>query len=163
MPVVTCQNCKKNWLMSNRELQLLFYGELPVCSSKCLVQFIQNSPKTEENNSYCSHTGDLGGNIWSEIVRMMFKSRFEAKIAEILYENQIKFEYEQYLFHVGTTVYVPDLYLPEYDMFLEVKGAWGVGSKNKLAQFFNDYPTTKLTLIPWVVGEGLIEPENSFI
>ena len=61
--------------------------------------------------------------LWfSEKLNILFRSSWEKQLAECLFNNQIKFEYETYKFRYNHLYnYIPDFYLPHYDLFIEVK------------------------------------------
>lgn len=50
-----------------------------------------------------------------------FRSRLEARWAIFFNVGGIRFEYEPEGIDDGSTLYLPDFYLPDYDMFVEVK------------------------------------------
>lgn len=50
------------------------------------------------------------------------RSRWEAEIANTLRELGIKHEYEKRRIHLGDCSTLPDFYLPDHDLYLEVKG-----------------------------------------
>jgi len=80
-------------------------------------------------------------------------SGFEMFVAESLYDAELPFVYEKYYFNVGTTIYVPDFYVTTKDVFLEVKGKWGVNSKKKLLQFKQENPTVNHILVSWLAND----------
>jgi hypothetical protein len=51
-----------------------------------------------------------------------FRSGLEAIVAEMLDKCDIQWEYEPKRFVLSWTTYCPDFYLPEFDIWLEVKG-----------------------------------------
>jgi hypothetical protein len=66
-------------------------------------------------------------------------------VARFLQSNDILFEYEKYTLPLGTKTYTPDFYLTEYNLFVEVKGAWASGSKKK---FYMAQKHIDLILLP---------------
>ena len=52
-----------------------------------------------------------------------FRSRLEARWAVFFDALNIKWEYEPEGYNINGTLYLPDFYLPEYQMFCEVKPA----------------------------------------
>lgn len=52
----------------------------------------------------------------------LFRSRVEARWAVFLTALQIKFEYEFEGYHLGDKMYLPDFYLPDHGVYIEVKG-----------------------------------------
>lgn len=51
-----------------------------------------------------------------------FKTKTEAKWAVYFETLGIKFQYEDYGFDLGNMNYLPDMYLPELGMWVEIKG-----------------------------------------
>ena len=74
-----------------------------------------------------------------------FRSSWEANIARILNYYNIKWEYEIKRFdfsneYEGVLSYQPDFYLPEYNIWIEVKGWMDEKSKERLKLFSQYYP-----------------------
>lgn len=74
-----------------------------------------------------------------------FRSSWEANFARILTYNNIKWEYEcqRFVFPYesgGILSYQPDFYLPEYDLWIEIKGWMDEKSKLRLEMFRQFYP-----------------------
>lgn len=83
-----------------------------------------------------------------------FRSAWEANIARVLNHLQINWQYELKRFYFENSVegvlsYQPDFYLPEFDMWVEVKGWMDEKSKTRLKLFKEQYPEeyNKLMLI----------------
>ena len=81
-----------------------------------------------------------------EDLNQYFRSRWEANIARYLSFLNIKWEYEKHRFSFneiksGILSYMPDFYLPELDVWIEVKGWMNEVSKLRLKyfeQFYSD-------------------------
>lgn len=64
------------------------------------------------------------------------RSPWEAKVCDILTDFGIKWDYEPQAFDMGKLgVYIPDLYLPDFDKWIEVKGWWRNKAKAKYEKF----------------------------
>lgn len=61
---------------------------------------------------------------WVEQFGVKFRSTYEARCAEILEENAISWVYEPRRFRLKNTTYMPDFFLPEFGVYLEVKGPY---------------------------------------
>lgn len=88
----------------------------------------------------------------SDLNGQFFRSAWEANIARLFNAMKIKWEYEPKTFYFekirrGCTSYTPDFYLPEYDVWIEVKGWMDDKSRTKLKRFAKYYPNEKLELI----------------
>ena len=87
---------------------------------------------------------------WSEIIRMGFRSGYEKSVAEYLWEQDVAFQYEPYTFMLGkgNASYTPDFYLPDYGVFVEVKGIFH--NRKKLRTFRELYPFP-LIVATWAI------------
>jgi hypothetical protein len=76
--------------------------------------------------------GDVpnGFEVWSHRLGQGFRSGFECLVAErLVLDWKMATLYEMYCIEVAEgRTYSIDFYLPDYGVFLEVKGAWGTGS-----------------------------------
>lgn len=70
-----------------------------------------------------------------------FRSSWEAIIAEYLDKAQFEYEYEKHKFYLNKELghYIPDFYIPEKDVFIEVKGRWLYDAKIKVDTFRKKY------------------------
>ena len=76
------------------------------------------------------------------------RSGSEHNIARILQLCGIDYDYELYTFKLtNNKTYRPDFYLPNEDIFYEMKGEWRGDSFEKLNLFHQMYPSIKLILI----------------
>jgi len=53
-----------------------------------------------------------------------FRSYWEANFAKWCDGSGIKWEYESQRFDLGSATYTPDFYLPEFNLYVEIKGYW---------------------------------------
>ena len=68
------------------------------------------------------------------------RSSYEVLYANWLTENNINFEYEpKRLRLTGNITYLPDFYLPNEDLWIELKGKWTEGQEEKVALFAQQY------------------------
>ena len=63
------------------------------------------------------------------------RSSWEIKFAKWCDKNNIKWLYEPKTFDLGYTSYTPDFYLPERDIYIEIKGYLRKESKDKIKIF----------------------------
>ncbi len=93
-----------------------------------------------------------GNKIW-------LRSSFEMRVAKILTERNIRWEYEPIAFPLENIekTYRPDFYLPDYDLWLEVKGWMRPSAQEKIDAFFIQYPDKNLTVL---FEKDIIELEN---
>lgn len=97
-------------------------------------------PKGAGNGKGSYFTKEDGEIIW-------LRSTYETRIAIILTKFGIKWEYEPRRFIINTTTYSPDFYLPEYDIWWEVKGYMRDSARIKIKQFFIWYPKEVLRIL----------------
>lgn len=68
------------------------------------------------------------------------RSTWEATVCDLLTDIGVKWLYEPKAFDLGFIVYRPDLYLPKYDVWIEIKGYWRDGEKAKVDAFSASHP-----------------------
>jgi len=76
-------------------------------------QLVRNKAKQKDGRRFIS-----------EKLQMAFRSNWEIELAELMSELGIEFEYEpeRFYFRAEHESYLPDFYLPEYNVWIEVKG-----------------------------------------
>lgn len=103
-----------------------------------------------------------------------FRSRLEARWAVFFDTAGIKYEYEKEGFDLGDAgYYLPDFWLPELDMWVEVKG-WApsdeevakaqelaIQSKKIVAMVFNTLGKYKIIPVPCEINGTVIRHENA--
>lgn len=84
-----------------------------------------------------------------------FRSGWEASVARWFNHQGIVWEYEPVRFRFlnikrGTRGYTPDFYLPELDLYVEVKGNLPAQDKTRMRRFRKNFPDefAKLRVIP---------------
>ena len=117
--------------------------------SKGILTKRQNNIYTTTENSYSRCRGG-----YREDLNKYFRSSWEANIARYLNFLHIKWEYEFKRFNFeeidsGVLSYMPDFYLSELDIWIEVKGWMDEKSKTRFKYFEKFYPeeNNKLILI----------------
>ena len=110
-----------------------------VCSRDCFVQFI-------EQHKGSVPIKDLLENFYKDKTPAVFsntnyladsRSQAERDLMELLNDLDIKYEYEAYsVMNTAKKIYLPDFYLPKYNLFIEVKdGLWEQGAYAKFSRF----------------------------
>jgi len=118
------------------------------CSKKCFYNCTW-----EERTERALEIRGNGYSHWTWYNGIHFRSTWEARVAKTLDENNILWEYEQYRVDLNTGVlynkkqqkkilksrkvwtYLPDFYLPEFNIWLEVKGWWRGPDLEKVKRF----------------------------
>lgn len=68
------------------------------------------------------------------------RSSWKLFICNLLSRLGINWEYEPQVFDLGFASYRPDLYLPNYNVWIEIKGYWRNGEREKVEAFSKLYP-----------------------
>lgn len=76
-----------------------------------------------------------------------FYSRWEANIARMYTFLNMRWQYAPKSFDIGGQTYTPDFYLPEKDMYIEVKNFWWTYSKIRDEKFRTIYPHIHLDVV----------------
>lgn len=76
-----------------------------------------------------------------------FRSSWEVKFAQWCDKNNIIWLYESKTFDLGNTTYTPDFYLPEFHLYIEIKGFWRDDAKEKFEEFQKQYQNEKIKVI----------------
>lgn len=103
----------------------------------------------------CSHKGKLStrfgkppfhgkGSYYNSI---WMRSSYEIILAKWLNKNKIEWLYESKTFDLGNTTYTPDFYLPEFNLYIEVKGWWRDKAKKKFEEFKQKYCGIRIKII----------------
>jgi len=75
------------------------------------------------------------------------RSSWEIAYAKYLDRQRIKWIYESKTFDLGETTYTPDFYLPEQDLYIEIKGYWREDALKKFKIFKKLYKNIKLSIL----------------
>ena len=88
------------------------------------------------------------GRFWSERLGMFFRSNWEIFIAETLEDLEVSWEFEPKRFHfrADKESYLPDFYLPDFDVWIEVKGYMDKRSQRRI-RLFKKYESPNFVLI----------------
>ncbi len=78
-----------------------------------------------------------------------FRSSYEYRFATILNQNNINWQYEPIAFKIKSInkKYYPDFYLPEYNLWIEIKGYWYPNMKEKFNEFIKEYSNIKIKVL----------------
>lgn len=112
--MIYCEICKNKMKPngSNIPKKLL----IPVCKPQCLVEFLQkhkNKLQNKNNSKEVKIKIDYGVH--------NYRSNVEEEVVEHFKLNNIEFYYENVIIYDNEYIYIPDFYLPEFKIFLEVK------------------------------------------
>ena len=77
----------------------------------------------------------------------MFRSSWEASFAQFLDNINETWVYESKTFELDNETYTPDFYLPNRNLWIEIKGYWYPKHKEKFEAFLEKYPEERIKLI----------------
>lgn len=96
-------------------------------------------------NGYCIH--GRGEWLTFDTKTVYLRSSYERRVVKVLERLGLRWEYESKPFNLGDRTYRPDFYLPDLDIWWEVKGWLDESNKRKMETFFSLYPDTFLRMI----------------
>jgi len=111
------------------------------CSAYCAIRVIgamTTSPKASKGKP--GIRADIDPNI-------NFYSTWEANIARVFNLIDLKWKYAPRIFDLGEHTYRPDFYLPDFNIYIEVKNFMGEYSAMRDRLFRERYPDIKLELL----------------
>lgn len=104
---------------------------------------IAQTNKVHKNKFKCHYKGGFRKDIGHFV-----RSTWEANICRTLNFLNEPYEYEKHVFKLEEgRRYVPDLYLPNYGLYIEIKAYMSEESKQKLTKFFQKYPDETLIIL----------------
>lgn len=126
--------CKKVFLASANI-------ERKFCSNQCAMAVIGGKPTSPR-----AARGKAG--VRKDISKTIyFYSRWEANIARLFNYLGIKWIYQPRTFNLGSQNYTPDFYLPDYNIYIEIKNFLWKYSKIRDRKFRKLYPDINLILL----------------
>lgn len=132
--VVSCVVCGSR---IERNLYRIKAAKRHYCSDKCKGAEVHtwSFPQTHYKVGFRE---DLGHAV---------RSTWEANVCRILRHLRLEYEYEPKSFRVGESRYAPDLWVPAWNCWIEVKGQLRPDAEAKLAEFRRLYPEERLVLL----------------
>ncbi|MEW6408134.1 MAG: hypothetical protein AB1465_05595 [Patescibacteria group bacterium] len=117
------------------------YKERKFCSNKCAMSVIGGKPTSPKAaRGKAGIRKDISDTIY-------FYSRWEANLARLFKYLNIKWTYQPRTFDLGSQNYTPDFYLPEKNIYIEVKNFLWKYSIIRDKKFRKLYPNLKLFLL----------------
>lgn len=130
---LNCAYCGNSFTIKEHRIFYLRY--LPkVCSIDCFVRLITTGKEIEE-------VAEMASCIRKDLyIQNNYKSGWEVEFSKFLINQKIDFLYEPFAFNVfKDNYYIPDFYLPNSGVFIEVKGKWEKQAKNKFLSFISKF------------------------
>jgi uncharacterized Zn-finger protein len=84
---------------------------------------------------------------WTKYKSIWMRSTWESAFAKWCDKNLIKWQYEPKTFDLGNITYTPDFYLPEFNLYIEIKGWWRDNAKIKFKLFKQKYCGERIKLL----------------
>jgi hypothetical protein len=85
-----------------------------------------------------------------------FRSTYEVRAARSFDRLGMRWEYEPKRFDLGGSyTYLPDFYLPDEDMYVEVKGYYGPKSAETMSRMFEAHPDVSVAILQRLQIEAL--------
>lgn len=151
-------------ILTMKEMKYLYNRDNFLCSAACLRKSLhdyeqQDLPntgirffsKTEIDNQRTERS------VWSRDLGEFFRSEWELIVAGFLNFIDMPYIYEGVVMKIGKKHYIPDFFLPDKNLFIEVKGLWLAGSKAKLRKIGKERPDINIMVIPWILRRSLLE------
>jgi hypothetical protein len=111
------------------------------CSIKCSIKTIGSLPTSPRAaRAKSGIRTDINPNTY-------FFSRWEANFARILNLMGIRWVHQPMRFQLRSQKYTPDFYLPDFDIYVEIKNYLSDYSLRRDSQFRELYPELRLSLI----------------
>lgn len=142
---------------SKREFDTFYnIGNITFCDLDCFKKYVESTQYIRfdrhlEDRIRPLQPGEMGGEptTYSPKLRTAFRSGYEAVVAEkMILEFGWNVRYEPDMIKVSSSkVYIPDFYLPDFGVYLEVKGVFLNGSRKKFQQVQEMFGPERLLLI----------------
>jgi len=133
---IVCRNpdCRKKFFIER-------WKKTKFCSVICAMRIIGGQPTSPKAaRAKAGIRGDISSSIY-------FYSRWEANVARLFTLAGIQWIHQPKTFDLQRQKYTPDFYLPEYDVYVEVKNFLGKYSLERDKKFRKFYPNEVLWLL----------------
>jgi len=118
----------------------------PSCGVKYQIKRGLNYISIRDSNSL-DNRGSWGRANFREDLNQYFRSTWEANFARICNYLNIEWEYEICRFKFNNCTYLPDFYLPQFDIWVEVKGWLSPKAYEKLEKMNKEYLNENIKII----------------
>lgn len=153
-----CPVCKKSFFVYKNRIKQL------CCSKKCrLIGMKLNDIYNKNNYNWGGYRKGSGRSKGSYYNNSYFDSFLEIEIAKYLEKNNIKWirntKRFYYTWNNNKHYYVPDFYLPDYKLYLEVKGYWYKDKKERTLKAVKDNNINWILLMQkneWEINKDIL-------
>lgn len=135
-----------------------------ICSGSCLHKYLVSHQKIELPSNGVRFFSKMEienqkteRTVWSRDLNEFFRSEWELIVASFFNYIDISYLYESVIIKIGRRHYIPDFFLPDLNLLVEVKGLWLSGSKAKLRKLAKVRPDLEVLVVPWILRRSLLE------
>lgn len=160
MPSRNCSVCGQSIIWKPGEWKFELKQWPYFCSAECALEWLFGTQKGEHPNSLegCSYIPPnplYSTSVFSSVLHMHFRSKYEVLVAESFLISGFRFEYESWLLDMDGVYYLPDFLVTLNDsthVFVEVKGLWEPGAKKKVFKYLETHGNNlPLVVFPWTL------------
>ena len=142
MPKYACTNCREKFSVTNKEDMLIHRAMELFCSPDCLLDLVETrgyQPSFETVPRPGFMTRPVNGT----------RSLYEAAVLIFMEKRNITVLYEPFAIRLQQgDRYVPDLFLPEFNVIIEIKGRWAPKGKQKVTRIKQVLGEKRFYLMP---------------
>ena len=152
-----CKSCGK-------EITSRKYKRCSICYIEYMIKYPHNkgirksktwkdkiSSSMKENGTTKGKNNPMFGRIThgkgSYYKKIWMRSSYEIAFVKWLDRKGIRWQYEPKTFDLGEMTYTPDFYLPEFNLYIEVKGYWRDDAKLKFEKFKQRYCGIRIKIV----------------
>ena len=131
----TCENpkCRKEFFVER-------WRPKKFCGRICSIKFTGSKPTSPK-------AARAKAGIREDLGNLYFYSRWEANFARVLNFLGIKWKFQPKTFDLKDRKYTPDFYLPEYNLFIEIKNFLSEFSEERDRKFREVHPNENLSML----------------
>jgi hypothetical protein len=133
----------ENEEFKNKALQRINTPEAREKAKNSIIEVWKDEEKTKQLLRKMYHTRSR--KVLCKKGKVEVKSSYEERFIHLLDKLGLTWEYEPKTFYLQDMKknYIPDFYIKELDLYVEVKGYWYKDAKDKWNHWIINYPTTK--------------------
>ena len=148
-----CETCKMLCRLPAAQERLFPSISPAFCSEICLMSHIRSrkplSAVELRMRGIRQALPGPAGDVYSPILCRVFRSEFEKSFAEYAAEWPENVFYEPHALRLHARgAYIPDFFIPDYGVWLELKGEWRFGGKAKFMAACNILGADRVLLVP---------------
>lgn len=125
-------------------------SEAGVLRNKRYGPNIMSDEAKERVSKWMSENNPGGKSKWYEVNGIKVQGTWERDFAHLLTEQNIKWQRGKpipYIISDNKKHYTPDFYLPEYNVYIEIKGHWWGNDREKMDCVIEQHPDKRIIII----------------